>query len=538
VLDAIEQTRAAPAAYLVAELLCHGPAEVRPQAGRCLLALACGLLPPPVEGAGSAVAQLRESIEDALKGYARHRQTSALLAAARLDAVGWAGLWTILDDRAQPASDAMAQLIVDGRDPAIRRNLLVWMSHRAFAAAALTALVRYSRTGRLAESLERWHLLLHGGARLALLRVTEPAKALPSPTDLAAMPPQSQGGLPALVSLLPMSPAQRLDALAPLATATDRHVRLAVLRQLVTPPLADAVDAQRLVLQFTRDADAALAVLALRHLIAVSFPNLRRLLAELADSPHEDVRRMVWQAYPKLDPQRRRAAASAIAKLDHHLPARLRDALASGDAARQVRALQVIGDLSDARPYEEELIRLARGSDPKLAATAVKALASLDSQRAIEALQASLAHGDPRVRSNAIEALCGRRRHHDLSRHIVQLNSMAAAEHHRPRGTAVRELLRLGVGGAREALVAMLADRDARHRVSALWAAEAACALPVSGQVAELSISDADPAVRQRAARAVRLMLEVMTRKLTKPADVAKATGKSPAPEKVLSPVS
>jgi len=87
---------------------------------------------------------------------------------------------------------------------------------------------------------------------------------------------------------------------------------------------------------------------------------------------------------------------------------------------------------------------------------------------------------------------------------------MARNEDNRPRANAISALMGIRHPEAADALSAMLVDRRARHRISALWVVGQNDMLSLAGHVAELSISDPDREVKSRAEVVVRYLMGLM----------------------------
>lgn len=119
----------------------------------------------------------------------------------------------------------------------------------------------------------------------------------------------------------------------------------------------------------------------------------------------------------------------------------------------------------------------------RVAATAVRALATAPGREVTRAIEAACRYPAPRVRANAVEAMDDRRRRSLMDEGHERFVEMAVAlsgdEHQRVRANAVRAGL-IGMEGkpvkaARQAcesaLRSMLGDERAPHRISGLWVA-------------------------------------------------------------------
>jgi hypothetical protein len=496
----------------------------------------------PVEPAMAS--RLQRAVEEAVVGLKHHHQPAVLLAMVSLLPIRCPQAMTAVSDPKHPAHTAMRQMILESREPAIRRQLLFWMTVPEMAPVAIGALMRFRDTGRLADVLMSGHLLALGPVRRALGRVAHVDPLLPSESDLDSLPTGARRHLPVWVAALPLTREAQARMLARIAATGDPITRLAALRQLIAvsgapasaPPAADGVCAA--IERLCRDADEGIARTALRHLLCLRWVGLPRLLLQLTgDCAHESVRALaarelaptgflwLWNTWPTLPRPRRIAAAKALVKLGDHMHEQLGRRLTNADRHTQCRAADMIAQLNQGALFESALIALARGSDARLAATAVRALASAESEEAGHALEASLAHSDTRVRANAVEAL-GRRR---ATAVIGRLREMAGNDENRPRANAIGQLINARAKDGREQLVGMLADVRSRHRISALWLVERADRADLSAEVAEMALTDPDASVRARAAQTLRLLVQNMRKPLRiDPAPAAAAAGSLP----------
>ena len=549
VIELVRQTRASKLVYLVAEQLRTGPVELRRSAAECLLELTEHFVSTAFQDSSSEVrveesdqlndvasskletrnselsASLREmqaAVEEALLLYRHHHQPAVLLAFAMLLPGPCGKAMSALRDPRQPAVEGLRQLILDAHEPAINRHMLRWLTVPTLNAGAAAALPRLCRAGKLHLFLEEGSLLLQGSTRQAVAKLTDTPALLPSETDLKTMPAAAAIWLPHWLATLPMDESIRIAQLARLTRLPHLHARLATLRQLIrmtANPKAPADDLCHAIAEFCKDDHETLARLSLRHLLTARWDGLHRLLLELhQQSPHESVREMaarelapigfdaLWNHWPRLPHAKRFTLAKALIKLDGRFHELLDQRLRHEEITNKLRALDIIATLNQGVLFEESLIPLARGPHDKLAASAVRALASGESPQASDALDAALAHRDARVRANAIEALDYRR----VNQMLTRIRTIAQSDDNRPRANAIAKLLRHGDEQGPQQLRDMLCDLTSKHRISALWAVEDTGRTDTVGQIAEMAISDRDPAVRQRAARTLKNLLARM----------------------------
>lgn len=525
---------------LIADQLQHGDDEVRRQAAGCLRAFAEELV-------GDAAApsdprdlqQLAAAVTQAIEIYHRHQQPAVLAAIALLLPRLGRKAVALLQDARHPASVAMRDLI-EARSPALARRLLVLSGIAPFAPAARLWLKAIASGDGLSQGLpqvlEAGHHLLLGPVRQAVNIAAAGLQTISvTASEMATMPASAQRHLPRWIAALPMTPESHARALTGLAGAGDALMRLAALRQLIrlshrrpsaSAPIAGAPAADAIagaIAAYCHDADACIARTALWRLLGLAWPGLAHLLLELANrSVHASVRLMaadrlapvafdrLWNAWPRLTATQRLAAASASIKLGSYFHRQIERRLRDISRMVRQRAMDMIAQLNQGALYEETLIAIARGPDVRLAASAVKALASARSPAGRMVIEASLAHADARVRGNAVEALARDRAAGARGR----LRQMAADDCGRPRANAIASLLMLSDSNAASALRRMLGDRKAGDRISALWAAGHVGCVSEAADVAEMAVSDGDAQVRRRAGQTLGQLVKLMQRPL------------------------
>jgi hypothetical protein len=283
--------------------------------------------------------------------------------------------------------------------------------------------------------------------------------------------------------------------------------------------------------RFTGDGEAAIARIAVRHLVRCKWPTLPKLLVQLVNGPQEEIRQLAgnylapmgfaryWERWPRLDQAQRIAAGRALIKLDPCFHSHLSQRLAGGDRDACVRAMNMIRDLNQGAFFQPALMALAGSDDVHLVSSAITALGSADSEDVIQVVEKSLEHRDGRVRASGIEALQQLR----STRHVDRLTAMALSDDNRPRANAIGHLLELSSGQAMHALRLMLEDERPEHRISALWLIDAAGLIEVMRHVAELSISDPDEEVKYRACRVIQRLIVAMQPAASETTGAAKA---------------
>ena len=279
-----------------------------------------------------------------------------------------------------------------------------------------------------------------------------------------------------------------------------------------------ATPANRAICGFCEDADSTIARIALRHLIRVQLPDLPRLLLSLVNSDHEQVQQIatgriiklgfdrLWSGWPRLSGDQRLCAGRGMIKLDAEFHARLGRKLARPDRSSRLRALAIIHGLNQGGFFEQALLTLARSQDARIASAAVRALGTAATEQSVLTLGQSLRHRDGRVRANAIEAL----QQLGAALEPRTLFEMARHDDNRPRANAIGAMLALRDESAVTTLRDMLGDARPNHRTSALWLVKSLGVVEVAPQVGELSITDRDHRVRDRAGNVVAYLLDAM----------------------------
>ncbi len=528
-LHIVEQAGSAALAYLPAELLVRGREAIHAHAADVLHALAAPVGPRAGDAAAASAARdgalLGQALTVAVRRYDQHRQGGVLRAVLHRLPHLEPAIASTLDNPRHPAAKAMAQLLRDPAQPSpAPGGLLGLLPIGPVASAAAAALRRAIDAGRWAELLDAAWLLELPIIQPPFAELVSHASLLPPLEVIATLDAAAATHAVRWIDRSGLAAADCCRHLAGLAAAPQPEVRLAAARTLIQRAAGAAADtpAHAALASFTHDAHPAIARLALRCLIACRWPGLDAVGMKLLQSPHADVRRLIadhlaptaferyWTSFPALDPRQRRSSGAALMKIDRHFHQRLHERLLGDDRATVLRALAVVAQLGQSAALQRALLRLSRSADAYIASAAIRALGGAGSAAVgldtFAALEGALAHRDPRVRANAVEAVEQLR----APQQTVKAAALVADVHQRPRANAIGCLMQLDRSRAAVALGRMLTDTRAAHRISALWLAEHRAVLPCVAQVAELSISDPDPRVRQRAAATVRRLMAVM----------------------------
>jgi HEAT repeat protein len=524
-LRIIRRSLATKLTYLVTEQLRHGPEPLRVEAGECLAHLSrhattdgqTGQLP----AIGAVEAEfLLAAVEDAVAAFGQHRRLGVLLAMAHLLPRPMPRTFERLGNADEAAVAGLRALLGQVDQAAIRRAIPLLLGLAALREAALQAIATCAQTDRLGEVLEGHHLLLLRATAGALRRVKGGEALLPTDGAVAAMPGAHSRGLPAWLSAVALDRNLRITLLMDLRRAGDAATRLFALRRLVQLAGANADQmVQEAVASFCEDREPTIVRIALWCLIRHRYGGLLKVLTQLVNSSDEEIRRLanrqlaplgfarLWESWGQLDHGRRTAAGRALIKIDPSFHRLLGEKLLPADRRSRLRALGIITELNQGGFFEQALVRLIREGEAYVAASAVKALASADSDTALSVLEEALEHADGRVRANAVEALAQLQ----STRHMHKLVDIADADENRPRANAIAALMDMRTSEALTALRQMLDDPRPNHRNSALWLVETMGLVDVARQVAEMSITDPDQKIKGRAHRVVHEMIDQMS---------------------------
>lgn len=467
----------------------------------------------------AAVLGLQSAIDEALAIFHHHRQPAVLQALLLMAPRPMPLALRILSDRNHPAVTPVRELLAKADSPASRRASVALARLPGLAAGALAGILRSGATSRLLDVIVGGaHLTGAGPITRALAHLPDPMRACPSAGEVAGYSPAQALLVPAWIAALPLEPKEKIAVLANLSRAAHPSTRLGALRRLLAlgherdTPALDAIAA------FCSDPDPAITRIALRHLIRCRWHGLARLLLGLVHAPDEGVRHLAashlaplgfqrfWDAWPKLDLARQLAAGRALIKLDASFPRLLGERLTQPERTGVLRALSIIHTLNQGTLFDQPLVTLSRSTDEVIAASAVRALGSAESEPSLHAIESALNHPDSRVRANAIEALEQRQ----STRHVQKLLAMAETDDNRPRANAIHALMQMRTSDALGALARMLDDPHANHRVSALWLVDQLGIVQVARHVAEMSISDPDRNVKSLANTVIHHLIEAM----------------------------
>ncbi len=525
VIRVIATARVVKLAYLVAEQLHHRPEPIRAQAAEALLDLARWVGAPAPNDADTPACDaqsakyLQAGIEEAVQHYDTHCQPTTLLALAALAPRAVTAALKHLSNPHHPAVAPMQTLLATAQHPDLHRAMLVMIQVPPLAKSVLKGLPVALEAGGLAEVLSGAHLLLNPRAAGPLQRLAQPDTLWPDADQIAKWPPRLTRALVRWAVSLPFSKDQQVAKLSELGKAADDLTRLLALRQLVA--VCDGRDdhlTNEAIARYCFDVQQTVAWAALRHLIGVDWERLPHMLTRLINSQHEEVSGLarqrlapmafgrLWDGWPRMTPKQRLDIGRALIKIDNTFHSHLAEKLASPAKRDRLRAMSMIHTLNQGALFEKAMLTFAADRDEKIAASAVRALGSAQSQRAVTAVEGTLNHTDSRVRANAVEAL-GQLQ---STRHLRELVKMAKEDQGRPRANAIQAIMGLNTGAAFTALDSMLNDPHPAQRISALWVVEAMGLFELARHVAEMAVADPDGQVKQRADRVIHELIHAM----------------------------
>lgn len=527
-LHIIRRSASVRLAYLVADHLRYGLDELKDEAALCLLEMAERTTTEDTEATIAVcdpveTAFVFSAIRDAIKFYAQHQRKEVLLAMFSLPLPAVTELLSSLVPLGTDWTHPTGVLLTRSDTPAVRRALLPALCVQPLHPFALDGIGLSLETGNITQALHHWHLLRLKRYRTAVKRIKNAERYVPDTSAYGSQGPAgSTLGLVTWLAELPMEQHALVRQLAALNQAPEPATRLAALRRLLS--LADHAKpddkAHHAIAGFCTDHKPELVRIALTHLIRCEYPDITKVLAQLINSPNPEVQRIaskrlapvafpkLWDSWPKLDRPHKLAAGRALIKIDPGFHAQLHDKLCLPDPAAKTRALSIISELNQGLLLQDKIRQLCRDSNPRIVASAIRALGSADPDRALPVIEMALDHEDDRVRANAVEALAQL----DTGRHADLLANMTTErEANRARANAIHALMQMRAGEAIQALSRMLCDTRPEHRASALWLVQEMGVAEVARDVAEMSITEPDKTVREKAGHVIQNIIGQMS---------------------------
>ncbi len=507
------------------------------RAARLLLVLA----ESDAAGGGAPCAELDRAAASALARYRIHKRPEILIAGALL-AERPSGCGPRMM-KWKEEQDSAARLALPGAlkrlsDDEVADRILAWCANPLLSMQCSFRIGALLSTAPGAAAILRTADALGDERVVAALRRAERKTLLPpADLDVQALPPEAQCGWVRWIDTFAGSVGEIVARLVSGAPAlTDARARLRLAAALVRcegePSAAPALAT------LARDRNAIVARFALRQILRSRWSEDLDLLNAYGVSTSATVSvraqgvlagRSVehhWAALARngaVLPEIARQGCNLldesptrfIESLRKRLAARRADsaglALALVSAMRAQPGTQAAGDAHWLAHVELELLALAACQDSRLAASAIRCLADVNTASARQMVRAALQHDDGRVRANAVEAL----QPAEAASLAGVLSDLAqpAQEVNRLRANALRALLHVesktaGDSSATQSRIAlMLRDGRPAHRASALWLVECESLGMHRGAVAALLTHDHDEAVQRRARSAARSLL-------------------------------
>lgn len=512
-LDLVESGRFGPVATFVSFLTDVGDDACH----RALLRVAT-IDHPESEDADRAVMKLTQAAID----RADQDELAALLASVaevldRADAsvrrgVAWSA-WTLLEAipprrldassarirvlKRAAASDAgpgraLAAVLRWDRDPRIRRAALRWCPMPGLERSCVERLARASSRLEHELVLADAHLAARP-ARARLLGLIRADRAstsgpFPDPASVSELSVAARRNLARFASVIDAGPTRRASPTDPLLTDADDLTRLTMALR------GSSTDARDLC--FDHAPSVARVAISRWSRCGVTpgrrnglTPEVRRVLEVMAHSPHAVVRRVAREDLRSVDPFRpdrpeSRLAARRLLKADRDgLLALVREKLVEPDVGSRIAAIRTAEYLHivpDIRPDLLAVLESARDSTSdhnRVRASLTRALGVLADPAALDAVEALTDDPDPRVCSNALDALVlGPAldvRPETLHARLIELK---ASDAHRIRGAAVRGLAalitrnRIAASEVLSEIALLKSDARPSHALAGAWA--------------------------------------------------------------------
>lgn len=522
-------------AYLAASVLRDRDEAVRAVAGECLIELARQAATDHQRGvnwridAGGA-RELIRSVEEVVEHFGRGGQEAALIAAVWLLPRPMPELRKTLSQSTHPATSALRRMLEENEVDDLARGLLWLLSVPPLADAAIDALIDRLNRGSIHAVFDQWAMLLLPAAMPTLGRARRVARHVESFTIRGDLPAASAVGLLRLCDALPLEAAARMEMWRRATQHQDPAVRLLGVRRLAAAATTRVQNARGeeddslreaargWLGELCEDDDEAVARAAATAWLRRREAMPLRPLASLVVNRHASIRQIaarrlgpmgfdrLWRAWPKLDPERRCAAAEALIRINAGFHNALGDRLVADDKDTRFQALDMVAELGQGHYFEKVLSSMSRGKDPKLAAAAVRALGTADTETGNRVVAEAFQSEVSEVRAEAVAALSPE----EAGRCSQELLRMAHDEAPAPRAAAVRALLGYHAAEARQALRDMLGDDRPAHRAAAIRLVDDMSLITLARPVAEMAVSDPDESVRSGAWGAIGRLLAAM----------------------------
>lgn len=512
----IWETKSAQQAYLLNDVMLHGKIESKQLAAMALFKLAGWATSGVPYGDPICSAEdfqaIRNASLDAVKNYHAHQLEKTLESLYKFLSSFIPGLLKTMhephmDIVLPPMRKALATLQSDE----IAAGCVQFLDHPHFKAAALRGL-RHASDHNMMQPILRSHHLLKIASKRSELKELVDAKHLIPPQQILSEYDQDAaiGYLQWVETLIGLElwTIPYLKAAHNLKSATARLHALRALMKMASKEKSATAD--KAILYFIADKNPHVATTAARYTLNHHEENEKEfyhLLLELLHSQHLSVRRLasirlapigfdsIWNNWHKISEQQRTTLGQTLIKIDPNFHHMLGRKLGSENPSDTVKALAIINFLNQGDFFTQAITILLRSQNEKIASAAATAIGTTTAPQSIEHLERTLLNKNARVRANAIESL----NKLEAKTHFPTLQKIAQKDKNRPRANAIGALMEQHTDEALNALEVMLSDEAANHRTSALWLIEHMGLIDMAKHVAEMSISDPDPTVRNKA---------------------------------------
>ncbi|MCS7238715.1 MAG: HEAT repeat domain-containing protein [Thermoguttaceae bacterium] len=368
-------------------------------------------IPPALQ---TAKAQFLRSLSRAIEHYDLHQRTEVLVAALIL-ADPLDPLWRrVLDDPGHKAHKALAELLLKSSRPEVLRLILRQLEQADAPSVVLRAVAKrrdLTFVGALLSLLSE-----NGSAELA--RNLGRLRGFSWLEDLEEFIPKLDAKQQlGLVRLTQVSGIRRLQAQEVLRQIV--RLGLPAARTAAVNALADFTGPQAnvIICQALQDPEPEVKAAAARQLRSRGIVGAIPRLIDLLESPEPVVQEAAREslqefrfdrflaAFDLVDEGVRHTTGWLVRKVDPTAVDRLRQELASPIRARRLRAIAMAEALHALTDVEQELIALTKDVDHLVRAAAVKALASVSSTEAHQAILEALNDSAAAVQHAARTAL-------------------------------------------------------------------------------------------------------------------------------------
>jgi hypothetical protein len=477
---------------------------------------------------------LLRAITDAAWGFAAHRCRSPLIATlllmdrpaySRMEKETADRMRRLLSERQHPSHAPIRTVLKRTDCPLLRERALRWLAIDAIGSAAIDRLMTAETMTEHVTVLDSWVLAIRPRRAAKLGAISSPrsrapiGNLLPGAHRWDQLSESSKLGVIGIDALINDAQQSRRARIEPALADDSTHVRLRCASLCPSMDLADFI--------FDTDPGVSRHAAIRWSTLGIEPPKIDspscieriRICEHNTRSVHAVTRAIAIDELARLsisDPHHP-ASRSRARKILHADPTgfvrMMRDRLAMPES--RVDAITMIRLLGVEHRFELDLIGMIQSehADERARASAIAAIAVVDSSAAKYVLSESMRSDDPRVRANAIEyaPVPG-----------VQLVEFKDDPNHRVRANAIRRLIESKdekeFAMAQQAgaeLAELLADPRPMHRLAGAWVAQRTVVTrgrdrigrhwsPIIVQLEELAATDEDVRLRDRASQCIR----------------------------------